>query len=169
VTPTIIGLCIAGAYLLISYVVSVYAYAKWRDGDFAMLVFVGWPGFVLIMLASGLAMFLTRPHRAAAALVQRMNTPTPIQEPGAFKRGEESAASAADREFRRRVMRQPNTTGTVKPLTIRQEFYEDLGKAVGPIAMSDTVPPLMHPQVWVDMSPEAKRKFQDAWNRRQRA
>jgi hypothetical protein len=102
---------------------------NWRR-FFTVFAFVLWPAWLLFLVAKTVLRFLTRPHRYAAALVQRMNTPTPIQEPGAFKRRE---GDGANRLWLRSVAKEANTTGTVgvKPVVVRGEFQ---CKTEGPIS-----------------------------------
>jgi hypothetical protein len=91
----IIGLCIAG-YCIVGYALSMWMYVINEHDDaetaavFAALTFLFWPVGLSGLAGFGLLWLVTHPHRAAAALVQRMNTPAPIQEPGAFKRREEA-------------------------------------------------------------------------------
>jgi hypothetical protein len=147
----IIGLCIAG-YCIVGYALSMWMYVINEHDDaetaavFAALTFLFWPVGLSGLAGFGLLWLVTHPHRAAAALVQRMNTPAPIQEPGAFKRREEPAAVStvtnpcdaygqpidirANRLWLRSVAKEANSTGTVSPKPEPIVFTDQYGQTV---------------------------------------
>jgi hypothetical protein len=117
VTPTIIGLCIAG-YFAVGYVLSLAAclFLKWDHYAHHWVTFY-WPLFLLFYGCYLVNRVMSKPHRVIEKLHKQADTPAPIQEPGAFGRPSRPAQEAyVDRWWERIEAAKAKTPAMPVPL-----------------------------------------------------